>query len=217
MLPIVLFTQWLLLAIAGAAISGLATWQTWKKTYFKWFIIYLCIITCAVATGDALVHYKLIKEFEVLNQSVVVFEILFINWFFYQTLSSSRQKNIIIAGCVLYLTSLAFEFFFVNSNDYYFESLSYTVGNLAVLIYLILFFYDLANSNRILNFYRQTTFWIALGMLVFYLGTFPFYGLYNELIKNLKIFEPLAWISTTLNYIMYIFFSIALLWGKHNS
>lgn len=216
MISLFAFTQWLLLAIAGAAISGLAKWQIWKQTYLKWFVIYLCILTCAVATGNALVDYKLIKEFELLNQSVVVLEILFINWFFYQTLSSSGQKRIIIAGCALYLISLALEFFFIDSKDYYFESLSYTVGNLAVLIYLIMFFIGLANSSHIINFYRQTTFWIALGMLFFYLGTFPFYGLYNELIKNLKIFEPLAWVSTTLNYIMYIFFSIALLWGKHN-
>lgn len=214
--PIFIYTQWLLLAIAGAAISGIITWSKWNHTYLKWFVIYLCIVTCAVAGGNILVHYKLFEPFKTLNQFVVAFEILFIAWFFYQTASSQKQKKIIIAGSVLYLLSFVLELTMIKSNVYYFQSLSYTVGNLAVLVYIIIFFYELANSNRILNFYRQSTFWIALGMLLFYLGTFPFYGLYNELIKNLNVFEPMAWVSTTLNYFMYIFFSIALLWGKHN-
>ena len=55
---------------------------------------------------------------------------------------------------------------------------------------------------------------MVTGMLLFYLGTFPFYGLYNELAKDLSIFVPVVWVATSLNYLMYIFFTIGFIWGK---
>nr|MBK9653417.1 hypothetical protein [Bacteroidota bacterium] len=138
---------------------------------------------------------------------------LFISWFFYKTLPA-KFKTLPVISAALYCATLAIEKYNFDNADYFFESLSYTVGNLFILVYIIIYFIDLVRSENILKFNQLTTFWIALGMLIFYLGTFPFYGLYNELTKNLVIFIPAAWVATSLNYIMYLMFTVGLIWGK---
>lgn len=212
-LSLFLFTQYLIAAEALAAIAGCLTWNKWKRNYFKWFVIYLLIILIFELSTHLLVFFKMLEEVILVKQIVVPIEILFINWFFYKTLIGSKKK-IIIAGAAVYLTALILEKTLVDAAGYYFQSLSYTVGNLFILVYLILFFIEFANSEKILAFKKQTIFWIALGMLIFYLGTFPFFGLYNELMKNMDVFIPIAWAATGLNYCMYILFTIGLIWGK---
>jgi hypothetical protein len=140
-------------------------------------------------------------------------EMLFLNWFFYNTLNKHYRK-IVTAGTVIYITVLILEKTLFHYNSYYFQSLSYTVANLFILIYITLFFMELMNSEKILVFKKLTVFWIVCGLLVFYLGTFPFYGLYNELSKNIDIFIPVAWVATSLNYCMYLLFTIGFVWGK---
>lgn len=210
---LVLFTKWLVAAEALAAISGILTWKKWKDCYLKWLPFYLAVISVLEIVNRTLEHYSKFDTANVITGVEVIFEVFFINWFFYKTLATNKHK-IIIAGCTFYTISCIFERTFFIDTGYYFASLSYTVGNLFILIYLILFFIELVNSDKLLNFKKLTVFWIALGMLVFYLGTFPFYGLYNELANDLNLFVPLAWISTSLNYSMYLLFTIAFIWGK---
>ena len=211
--PLFLFTQYLIAAEALAAIAGCLTWNKWKHNYFKWFTIYLVLIFIFELSTHLLVFFKMTADVSLVNQIVVSIEILFINWFFYKTLIGSKKK-IIVVGATAYITALVLEKTLMDAAGYYFESLSYTMGNLFILVYLILFFIEFVNSEKILAFKKQTIFWIALGMLVFYLGTFPFFGLYNELMKNMDIFMPIAWTATGLNYCMYILFTIGLIWGK---
>lgn len=210
---LVLFTKWLVAAETLTAIAGFITWKKWKVHYLKWMPFYLAAISVLEIVNRTLEHYSKYDTANKITGVEVLFEMLFINWFFYKTLAADKRK-IIIAGCTVYAISCILERTIFIGTGYYFASLSYTVGNLFILIYLILFFTELVNSDKLLNFKKLAVFWISLGMLVFYMGTFPFYGLYNELAKNLDIFIPVAWAATSLNYSMYLLFTIGLLWGK---
>ena len=205
--------RWLCLAEALAAVAGIVTWKKWKHTYIKWFVFYLIIIAITEIIVRVLMHQKKIEEVVFINQLLVLFEISFIHWYFYKTLACNKFK-LIIAGIAIYLSAWVLEKYYLSSAQYYFQSLSYTLGNLFILIYLVLFFIEFVQSDKIMAFTKQVTFWIATGFLVFYLGTFPFFGLYNELAKDMSLFLPLATVATCLNYGMYILFSIGLLWGK---
>lgn len=208
-----IFTQYLLVTQVLAALVGCITFNKWRHSYLKWFVGYLILISILVACGSLLVSFKKQNDFLIINQIAVAIEMLFISWFFYKTLPA-KFRALPVAGAALYCATLAIEKYNFDNADYFFESLSYTVGNLFILVYIIIYFIDLVRSENILKFNQLTTFWIALGMLIFYLGTFPFYGLYNELTKNLAIFIPAAWVATSLNYIMYLMFTVGLIWGK---
>jgi hypothetical protein len=58
-------------------------------------------------------------------------------------------------------------------------------------------------------------FWTALGLIIFYLGTFPLYALRNTLVKHyLSVFTGYYYVSFVLNYCMYILFSIGFICHK---
>jgi hypothetical protein len=134
-------------------------------------------------------------------------------YFFFKALAKNK-RTLIIASITLYLAFWVIENTVFTGKGYYFRSLSYTNGNLFIALYAVLFFIEFINSNKILVYKKLTVFWIVLGILIFYTGTFPFYGLYNELAKNLDIFVPVAWVATSLNYCMYLLFTIGFIWGK---
>jgi len=213
MQPITLFTYFLVAAEALAAISAWASWSKWKGSYLKWFAPYLSVIVLLEFSIRILNYSKNYETAAILKLIPVLLEVLFIHWFFYQTLPA-KYKNWVMAGAGIFLFSFFYEKFILNAEGYYFKSLSYTIGILFILIYLIILIIDLVKSDKVLIIQKLTIFWIALGMLVFYLGAFPFYGLYNELAKDIDLFITVAWVATTLNYCMYILFSIGFIWGK---
>lgn len=210
---IILFTRGLLIAEFLAMLAGFITWKKWKNSYLKWLPVYLIVITILEIWHFAFTYLHLYNYANPAYVIVVPFEMLFISWFFYKTLNT-KSRSITLAGAAIYIAALVLEKTLFQNNTYYFQSLSYTIGNLFILIYLIIFFIELVKSANIFTFKRLTVFWIACGMLVFYLGTFPFYGLYNELAKDLDVFMPVAWVATALNYCMYLLFTIGFIWGK---
>ena len=210
---LIAFSHYLIAVEGMAAVAGIITWQKWKHTYIRWFIVYLCAISFLGVCNLFLLPLNKKYDVSIINQIAVPFEILFINWFFYKTLNNKRRA-VTIAGTLVYCSAWIIEKTEISMKGYYFDSLSYTIANLFILIYLILFFVEFVQSEKLLHFKQEAAFWIASGMLLFYLGTFPFYGLYNELAKNINLFIALAWGATALNYGMYILFSIGLTWGK---
>lgn len=212
---LVLFTKCLVLAEAMAAVTGLITWRKWKDSYLKWVPVYLAAITILETGYHIFAWYKQDAVSGALYEIAVSFEILFITWFFYKTLNN-KNRTLAIAGAAVYIAALIAEQLLLPGHAWYFQSLSYTTGNLFILIYLILFFIELVRSEKILVFKKSVVFWIACGLLIFYLGSFPFYGLYNELSKDLSLFVSIAWIAESLNYCMYLFFTIGFIWAKVN-
>lgn len=212
MSPLALYAQNLIIAEALALIAGCITWNKWRHSYLKWFVVYLCVIVVCESCNRLNFIQNNASVADVFKY-VVPIEVLFINWFFYKTLSSTK-RILIITGAVLYIISWIIEEAVFAGAGYYFRSLSYTVGNLFIAIYTILFFTEFVRSDKIIGYKKLSIFWIVLGMLIFYLGTFPFYGLYNELLKDREFFRSVAWVAMSLNYCMYILFTIGLLWGK---
>lgn len=213
---LLLYTQGLVAAEALAAIAAWVTYSKWINSYLKWFPFYLSVIVGCEICYHTLSYFHQISEARMVYEFVVPFEIFFILWFFYQALGSGF-KRICIWACLFYVLAWLLEKTLLVGLDYYFLSISYTVGNLFILICIILYFIELTGSETFLGFKRQIVFWIVCGMLIFYVGTFPFYGLYNELSKNLDIFYPVVWVATSLNYCMYLFFTIAFVYGKSRS
>ena len=210
---LVLFTKCLIIAEVISAIAAFATWKKWRGNYINWFPFYLSALILLEFLNYMFNYYHQKEIVSLVYQTSITIEILFVSYFFYKTLSL-QKRSITIYGVIAFVIALLLEKTLLKNSSYYFQSLSYTIGTLFILIYLILFFTELVRSKNIFTFNKLTTFWVGLGMLIFYLGTFPFYGLYNELAKNLNLFMPVAWVATFLNYCMYLLFTIGFIWGK---
>ena len=197
-----------------AALVGFLTWQKTQNPYWRFFPIYLLIIAIleVFSYWFSLHSQPLIgKNIEI--YFVIPFEFLFFFWLFYK---NTAQKTLIWVGIGLYLCCFFIEIFLSEKiNGYHFLSFSYSVGNIIMLVFIFQYFIKLSNSDRILYFYHERMFWVSLGLLVFWLGTFPYYGLFNFLMhQHFQLFLNYSWVMIFLDYAMYILFAVGFLWSK---
>jgi hypothetical protein len=92
---------------------------------------------------------------------------------------------------------------------------SYTIGNILLLVLLLMFFIKFSKGDEVLNYRSSRMFWVCLGIMIFYIGSMPFYGM-RSTIYNLN--QPLFYFywhaQFGLNYLMYILFIISFIWGR---
>lgn len=204
---------------AAAGISGFVNWRKIKDSYWKWFPVYLLIIVMVELTGIYLAYG--IGWFRLNSQMYMYFGIpiqfFFFFWLIAQYLKPYRENKWPLYGAAIYLLSFLIESVLLKGERFWFSSLSYTVGNMVLLVLILLFFTKFIKSEEILRYRSSTMFWVSLGLLVFYLGSFPFFALWNTLrIDYNRVFWTYWYIMMSLNFVMYIFFILAFIWTKPN-
>lgn len=189
-----------------------------RRTYWIIFPCFLVILGLLDGLGIYLAYHDNYKLSQFLYMYLVIpGEIIFYLWLFSKDPSGKPLYYKI--GFLVFILSMLFEFLFKEGiSGFSFTSLSYLVGNLILLLNILHFFFNLSQSDRILFFYRERMFWISLGLLIFWLGSLPYYGLFNYLNKNYyDLLVTYCWFVMTFNYIMYTLFMVGIVWGKKNS
>lgn len=184
-----------------------------RSSHWRWLSFFLFFIVCIEFAGR---YFAETKQYEAntLLFRYLGFPVFFLFYFyiFFRHEYFAGKKNWIIAGCFIYLAGIIVESFLPHQNSYWFSSLSYCTANLLLVIYLLFYFLQLIRSNDILNFSRSLMFWFCLGLLIYYIGTLPFYGLRNLLItKYINIYKMYSYIWVILNYCMYTSFTIGII------
>jgi hypothetical protein len=197
-----------------AAVTGFMYWGKLKSSHFKWFPVYLAIIAACEFTASILKQKGIAGYIPLYDFFVIPLEFLFFHWLYYKGLNKPGKK-ITICCSVLYILSFGTEIFFLKNTENFFFSLSYSIGNITLLVLSISYFLDLMKSARIVTFNKELFFWINVGVILFYLGTFPYYGLFNLLVKEqYNVFIALTWAMVILNILMYLLFITGFIWGK---
>lgn len=198
----------------AAAITGFLYWYKLRGTRFQWFPVYLSVIAGCEFLGYYLKQQGIPGNRELYAWFVIPLEFLFFHWLYYGHFGK-RGKWVVVFCTLGYLMAWLAENILVGKINSFFLSLSYSVGNITLLILSILYFLRLMKSDRIVFFYREIFFWINSGLVLFYLGTFPYFGLFNYLAREqYSLFLTLAWGTVILNLIMYSLFITAFICGK---
>jgi len=143
-------------------------------------------------------------------------EFVFLYWFIIQLSQYTRKTKIFLMALFPYLISFIIETFFKATFE--FLNISYIVGNLFLLILVLKCINDFMTSNNILQFMYSPIFYICIGILLFYLGTFPYYAIKNVLWAEFKTIGLKYWyIAIVLNCLMYCMFTISFLCYKQKS
>lgn len=197
-------------------LSGIFFWKRIKEIPSRLFVIYLGIIISSELISAMLEYYE-IKHQDLYTFFVIPLEFLFFHWLYYQFSTIKERHRIIVCG-VIYIIAFFIERVFLNDpQKYSFSSFSYTIGNCVLLFIIFQYFIRLVNSDRILYFYHERLFWISCGLLLFYLGTSPYYGLNNYLYNSYpNIFWTYTYVMYFLNCSMYLLFAASFIWGKEN-
>lgn len=201
----------------AAALTGLLLWKKWKISLIKYFVLYLLVICFCEFTGYFLTKGNMIVAKGYLYKFFVLpFEFSFYTFLFYKTLNDCVSKKIISVCYVSFILCWLFEILFLDKSSLPFSSFSYSVGNIFLLLIIFRYFSLLIKSNQLLSFFQEPIFWISIGAMIFYLGSFPYYLLFNTLAKNYykDIYLPYHLIVIFMNYIMYTTFICTFIWTK---
>ncbi len=195
-------------------LSGIFFLKELKKLPYRMFVLYLGAIILCETISVVLEYYK-IKHQGLFIFFVIPLEFLFFHWLFYQFSTIKEKQRILICASVYIIAFLIERVFLNDPQKYSFSSFSYTIGNAVLLFVIFQYFIRLVNSERILYFYSERLFWISCGLLLFYLGTSPFYGLNNYLYNFYpNIFWKYNYIMFFLNCSMYLLFAASFIWGE---
>ncbi len=192
-------------------------WQKVKNSYWKWFVVYLGIIVLSEIAGLTLLyHFKLVwSSRNLYTYFVIPLEFLFFFWLYFRYYENRSARYWPLVGAVIYAVAALVNFIFYPHTNIGLFPFSYMLGIILVLALAILFFYQLMVGNELLGFKYNTMFWVSLGLLIFYLVSSPYFGLRQLLYAKYRdIFWIYYYIQFGVNYLMYIFFCIAFIWGK---
>lgn len=199
-----------------SATFGVIYWHKIKASHWKYFVGYLFLVFLGELLFYLLYFRGQYSASRILvNNIIIPLEFLFFFWLFYK---NGSPRKMVILGVVLYILCFFIEIWMnQQGNKFYFLSFSYSIGNIILLILIFQYFIQLSNSDRILHFFHERMFWVSLGLLLFWLGTFPYYGLFNLLMKkHFELFVSYSWVMIFLDYAMYIMFAISFVWSREN-
>jgi|688.fasta_scaffold166020_2 hypothetical protein len=197
-----------------ALLAGIINYNNIKKTYWKWFVVYLIIIVIYELFGVKIFNYFNIEERISFSYFIVPLEFLFFIWL-YALKSLKKEKLFITCSCIYILS------FFPNlsilKGKFIFDSFNYMIGALIMLILVSLEFLKQIKNENILMFNQNKMFYINIGIILFYVGNLPFFGLYYPIMKEPKIWNLYYIYFMISNCIMYFLFAASFIWGKPKS
>ncbi len=138
--------------------------------------------------------------------SFVNYTIFFI--LFYKSLDIVRNKKIVVAGAVAYYFS-----FFIsinNYNNFWIEatSLANIIGTVILAIFIVLYYFEVLFSEKVLYIKRDVFFWFTVGALLYYTGNIPFELMHNY---NLESYTSIYYINYFLCIVYYSCFILGFL------
>ena len=201
----------------GAAITGFCNWKKLRPSYWKWFPVYLAVI----ALMELLAEYigYVLENFTLNGKIYFLFGIFlqfnFFYWLFYKTFPHRKTKRLALLCMAVYFLCWLTDIFYFGDNGFWFKSFSYTAGNVLLLLLILVFFTRLIKSDAILDYRRSMMFWVCCGLMIFYMGSLPFYGLWNTLAFQYPDVFNVYWIIQIIfDCLMYFFFILGFIWGK---
>jgi hypothetical protein len=194
------------------AIIGILYFNKLKKTYWKWFVVYVVFISIVeLFSRFGLVYFPKLRKYY-FDFFVIPIEFLFFYWLYAK--KSLQLNKLFWISCIIY-----FIFYFLHLPNLdkikTISSMSYTVGVFLLAIMVYLEFIKQIKSDEILNFQSNKMFYINIAVMLFYIGTLPFFAFDKYLYQNLNEVwgNYYTFFLMSVN-IMYLLFTASFIWGK---
>ena len=182
--------------------------------FFTFYLVFMTLCELIVGYVDNILELDTVLIYNILTY----LEFNCLLFFIREILSFKKTKKvvtvIVLVFNVIYLLSTLYLCFQGNYMLKYNEIASIS-GSFSITIAIFLFFKDFINSDRILNFKKSLSFWIAVGLLIYYLGTIPITSIMNSMQSITKSEVYLLFnIQYVLVTIMYSIFIFGALWSQ---
>lgn len=200
-----------------ACVTGFLCWKKIRNSYWKVFPVYLSIIVLTELLGEYFLYIKGNLE---LNNAVyryfgVPVQFFFFYWLFYQYFAKTVRNKWPVYAAVIYLGAWLVDQTYLKSVRLFFDSFSYVIGCILLLILLLIYFIRFIKSDELLKYKSSMMLWVSLGVMIFYVGTLPFWGVRTTLVLQYPDIFYVYWhVQFIFCCLMYLLFSVSFIWGK---
>lgn len=126
--------------------------------------------------------------------------------YFYLQLNSAFLKKILLILTGTFLVSSTFSYFVGNQFFSTTSSFSYIFASFLIFFSVIFYYFELLNSERLLNFKTELPLYISAGLLIYQLGITPLF-IFQKYIRVSDDFRMLySWILDIGNIFLYTLF-----------
>lgn len=134
---------------------------------------------------------------------------------FYSTLFTDKRIKWLIAATFTTFAILAASLAFVFDNLWKFNTLSRTIEALIFTIFGLGFFYSLLKSELQMKLERDPLFWLNSGILLYFMGNFFLFMLYNVLLDiEIQVVNSYWTMHSVINITSNILFTIGFVCSK---
>ena len=182
----------------AAFIAAVLMWRKAKNTKQKHFVYFLGFVLVIELLGYGIPQIFQIKSQFIYNCFTVISLLFYLFWFRKILVNKKIINLFVILFLIATCTAIFIEDFWLSL-----WRIPLITGIIMILICAIIFYYELLQSDKIINYRESQTFWIVTGLLIFYIGFLPLL-LFQPYLKVSKISYRIP--ITILNIIMYGFF-----------
>ena len=199
-----------------AAIVAIAYWLKVENTYWRWFVIYLCVIALQELYGNYFPSLFPFRKQDYYAYFGIPVQYLFLYWLY--AYKSLKRKQLFFYCTILYLSSFI-PLRILNQKIATLYSINLDIGSIILMLLVILEFLKQIKNDNILRFKENKMFYINAGVILGYIGTFPFFAFYQELLKDpyIPIWNIYYLYFLLSNIVMYLLFALSFICGKHRS
>jgi hypothetical protein len=142
----------------------------------------------------------------------VIVEYSLLSWILSNFIQSNTKRRIIIASIfVLVPVFILMQLTLMSKGDSY-RYLNQMIQAPFICVWTVFYLFEAAKNDEEVNITKNPMFWISLGNLLFYSGSFFSYGFGSYLLsKGSTQSEAIFWIARILNILLYIFYFIGFL------
>ena len=196
-------------AIFIAFLSSLNSFRLDFPFHFKVFSILLGLTFLVELTASLGIMVMHASKNHWLYNSFMLLEFPVYAFFYSRVVTKPEFRKVmfffIVAFPIYWLVTVLFVFGINTWNSYVILG-----GSFFTVLWVLMYYYELVMVREVQSLRNQPEFWIATGMLIYYLGILPFYGMLNFLVKyNIKIANAIWQATVVMDTIMYLLFSYA--------
>ena len=135
-------------------------------------------------------------------------EYLFYFFLFYKEFKNQKMKYLIGVFVMVFIVFYAVNVFF-EKGLFIFNTPTYIFGGVLTIIICLLYFVSLFLANETINYFRIPMFWIAVGLLFYYVGNSVYMSLLDYIVMNNidKGGRLYAIMTVILNILLYALFT----------
>ena len=178
--------MWLTIIYILSGISALMYAVFYVNKSFEIHLLFFAAYLIFMFSFEVLVQFlpRIENSNLLVYHLLIFFEFNCLLLFFKNILELKVSKNIVlrlivIFNAVYFISNLYY--YIIGATFLKYNSIAALSGGILVTVCIFLFYKEFLGSNKILNYKKSLSFWIAFGLLFYYLGSIPFTSIINSI------------------------------------